>query len=319
MHGQESAVKLCDLSPLSISSKEELEAKVLSSLEGMLAGDAIRAGDRLPSERAAARELKVSRNLVTAAYNRLEERGLIRRLHGKGAFRCQPQNEDDAFSWSGKITSRAHLLDEPVLELLARARRKPIPFPFSAGTPSMECFPLQMYRETVDRVISQSCPAALTVAPTEGQDKLRQYIGQWLNVEPRRVMVTSGVTRPPGVTSGPGVVTKTVERIPACGRSIPWRRQNMLAQAPPAQSTLSAATRPRSVTTPAILPPAISNPRTAHSCSTVTPSARAAFAKAGAAMLGSATPSVGAYMPPIQSCSLPGVSRFACCGLRTWL
>ena len=56
----------------------------------------------------------------------------------------------------------------------------------------MECFPLQLYRETVDRVISQSCPAALTVAPTEGQNKLRQSIGHWLNVEPRRVMVTSG-------------------------------------------------------------------------------------------------------------------------------
>ncbi len=192
MHGQGSVVKLFDLSPLSISSREELESQVLRSLERMMDGDAIRAGDQLPSERAAARELKVSRNLVTAAYNRLEERGLIRRLHGKGAFRCQPQNEGDAFSWSGKISSRAHLLDEPVLELLARARSKPTPYSFSVGTPSMECFPLQLYRETVDRVISKSCPAALTVAPTEGQDELRQSIGQWLNVEPRRVMVTSG-------------------------------------------------------------------------------------------------------------------------------
>src|SRR5579883_1536516 len=58
-------------------------------------------------------------------------------------------------------------------------------------------------------------------------------------------MVKSGVTRPPGVTAGPGVVANTVERMPAWGRSMPCRRQNMLAQAPPAQRTRSAAQRPR--------------------------------------------------------------------------
>ncbi len=45
-------------------------------------------------------------------------------------------------------------------------------------------------------------------------------------------------------------------------------------------------------------------------------------ASAGAAIDGSARPSVGACMPPIQSCSLPGVRRFAAAGvstaLRTW-
>lgn len=46
-------------------------------------------------------------------------------------------------------------------------------------------------------------------------------------------MVKSGVTSPHSVTSGPGVVAKMVERTPACGRSIPCRRQNALDHAPP--------------------------------------------------------------------------------------
>ncbi len=39
-------------------------------------------------------------------------------------------------------------------------------------------------------------------------------------------MVTFGIDRPPGVTSGAGLVAKDVERTPACTRRRLWRRQN---------------------------------------------------------------------------------------------
>lgn len=146
----------------------------------------------LPSERELAGRLKVSRNTVAAAYADLEQQGVIRRIHGKGAFFCSLVEEDNSFSWSGKISRFANALDEPVLELLARRCSDPIKFPLSTGTPSLEIFPKAVYAASLSRVLDNSVPAALAVAPTEGQWALREAIACWLGVPPLHVMITAG-------------------------------------------------------------------------------------------------------------------------------
>jgi hypothetical protein len=111
------------------------------------------------------------------------------------------------------------------------------------------------------------------------------------------------------------VVANTVEWTADCGRSIPCRRQNIEAQAPPAQSTADVRMRPLSVKTPETRPPVVSSPRTAQFWCRETPRRRAASASAGAATAGSARPSFGDTTPPIQSCPLlPGVSSRASSG-----
>ncbi len=179
-------------SPFVIKSDSKLTMQVVRYFDTILASGQISPGFRLPSERSIAATLKVSRNTVTAAYNELEQRGLIRRIRGTGSFRCHPQGAGDSFSWSGKVSSKAHLMDEPILELLARNSCSKVSYPLLGGTPSLDCFPTEAYQETVNRVIREDFPSALAVAPTEGQSRLRRAIGKWINVEPSRVMVTSG-------------------------------------------------------------------------------------------------------------------------------
>src|SRR5450432_1346581 len=169
-----------------------LTPRVVRHFEQILSGGQVKPGDRLPSERTVANDLSISRNTVTAAYNELEQRGLIRRIRGKGAFCCKRMVEGDAFSWSGKISTNAHLLDEPILEMLARSCASNLPHPLSAGTPSLACFPAEDFRASVNRVIDNDFPGALAVAPTEGQSRLRQSIAGWMGVEANRVMITSG-------------------------------------------------------------------------------------------------------------------------------
>ena len=59
---------------------------------------------------------------------------------------------------------------------------------------------------------------------------------------------------PPSVTCGAGAVKNEVERTPACGMSMPWWRQNIEVQAPPATSTALVRIVPFSVTTPETRP-----------------------------------------------------------------
>ena len=83
---------------------------------------------------------------------------------------------------------------------------------------------------------------------------------------------------------------------------MPSWRQNDEAQAPPACTTVRVCTVPASVTTPLTRPPCSSSPRTAHCCTTVPPSLTMAAAAAGAALPGSAVPSVGENTPPFHAC-----------------
>ena len=172
---------------------KRLVARVVDQVVEDIGRGARLPGEKLPSERELATTLKVSRNTVTAAYGELEHRGILRRLRGKGAFICALPSAGESFSWSGKISPLANSMDEPVLELLARnlGTGKTL-YPLSAGTPSLEIFPEEVYRATINRVMDESLNTAIAVAHAEGQWSLRQAVGDWTGVEPQHVMIVAG-------------------------------------------------------------------------------------------------------------------------------
>ena len=167
-------------------------ARVVRTIIADMHSGTLRSTERLPSEREYAAKLYVSRNTVTAAYGVLEQQGAIRRLRGRGAFVCALPTKQESFSWSGKISSRANALDEPVLEILARRCTDGMPYPLSAGTPSLEIFPQDAYAASAGRVVAEQLPSALAVAPTEGQWPLRETIANWVGVPAHHVMITAG-------------------------------------------------------------------------------------------------------------------------------
>ncbi len=182
---------------MSETSTPPIEKRLVSRVVGQVVQEISRgtwrSSEKLPSERDFAALLKISRNTVTAAYGELERQGIIRRLRGKGAFVCALPTSGDSFSWSGKVSTLANSLDEPVLEMLARRLGAgEILYPLSAGTPSLEVFPQEAYRESVDRIMAESLPGALAVSHTEGQWLLRKAIAEWSGVDPYHVMILAG-------------------------------------------------------------------------------------------------------------------------------
>lgn len=177
---------------LNASGSETLLSSVLRHVrEGIRDGQML-PGQLLPSERELATQLQVSRHTVAAAYAQLEQQGVVRRVRGKGAFLCALPENGQSFAWSGKVSRMANLLDEPVLELLARRCAGDIRYPLSAGTPSLDIFPRVAYEDAARRLLVGELGTALAVAAVEGQWALRAAIGEWTGTRPQHILITSG-------------------------------------------------------------------------------------------------------------------------------
>ncbi len=171
---------------------ELLLEQVARDIEQQIAAGELLPGARLPSERALANQLSLSRNTITAAYLALEKRGTIRRVAHRGAFVSPAGPVENPIDWSSRISRQAHLLDEPVLEMLAQSRLPNLRYRLAAGTPALSCFPLAGFRKAVNKVLAEDALLAMAIAPTEGQPRLRRAIGELEQVEASHVLIVAG-------------------------------------------------------------------------------------------------------------------------------
>jgi DNA-binding transcriptional MocR family regulator len=179
--------------PTAVTAKGELLLdQVARDLEQQIALGGLLPGDRLPGERTLASQLGISRNTVSAAYGLLEKRGVIRRVAQRGAFVSPASPGENAVEWSDKVSRQAHLLDEPVLELLARSRLPNLRYRLSAGTPALSSFPLNPFRKAINDVLKKDGVQALAIAPTEGQPRLRRAIAEMEGVESSHILIVAG-------------------------------------------------------------------------------------------------------------------------------
>ncbi len=72
------------------SSSEPISHQVVAQVKRLVVGGQLKSGDRLPSIRQLARQLKVNPTTITRIYGELEHCGLITLRQGQGAFVSQP-------------------------------------------------------------------------------------------------------------------------------------------------------------------------------------------------------------------------------------
>lgn len=89
--------RVADLSDIAIDEASPVPAyyQVYEALRLRMRGQDLPAGTRLPTERALAQEITVSRATVRGALNRLERDGLVRRRQGDGTYVAEPRVEHD--------------------------------------------------------------------------------------------------------------------------------------------------------------------------------------------------------------------------------
>jgi DNA-binding transcriptional regulator YhcF (GntR family) len=100
-------------------SSHPLYSQLLEALESAIERGELTIGTRLPSERALADQLNLSRATVINAYRELEARGLVHSHVGRGTFVCaRPEGNGAPFAWRGKVSRAASLHDNPALRHL---------------------------------------------------------------------------------------------------------------------------------------------------------------------------------------------------------
>lgn len=211
--------------------------KLAGAIEEQIRSGNARIGERLPSERSLAGDLRLSRTTVVAAFQELEARGLVRRQVGRGTYvAASPGEANVAFAWGGKLSeaSRRSVIapkEEAAEELLS----------FGAGIPALQSFMGEL-RGAVGRVVASPNANSLFRFAGDGVPNLAGLIASRMGTERDRVFVSGGTQQAlsliaqslidPGdrvVVDSPGHIGAVDAFRAAGGVPVAWRAPNWSA------------------------------------------------------------------------------------------
>jgi 2-aminoadipate transaminase len=184
-----------DFSKLTLQnvSSQPLYSQLLEVFETAIESGNLAIGTRLPSERALAEQLQVSRTTVISAYRELEARGLIHSHVGRGTFVCAgPEPTSAPFAWRGKVSRAASLHGETPLRMITADGNSANPINFAAGSPAIDIFPVKAWQQLMEQALNQHPEEVLGNGPTHGLPLLRRALAGRFQTKPERILVLAG-------------------------------------------------------------------------------------------------------------------------------
>jgi GntR family transcriptional regulator/MocR family aminotransferase len=181
-----------------------LNRALYACLRGAILDGGLAPDTRLPASRDLARELGLSRNTVTFAYDQLLAEGYVRTRTGSGTFvaRIAP---DSYLQAPRQAMGRAAPAPLPGLSprgerLVANASASPAQWgAFMPGVPDVTRFPYRRYAKITAQLWRKPDPALLTYAYGGGLPQLRVALADHLRVArsvrcaPEQILVTEGI------------------------------------------------------------------------------------------------------------------------------
>ncbi|WP_437327293.1 PLP-dependent aminotransferase family protein [Sorangium sp. So ce381] len=193
------------------ASSAPLHRQVYEAVRGAIVAGRLRSGSKLPSTRALAAQLSLSRNTVLGAYAQLLSEGYLRGRIGSGTYvadappervlLARPSSEPQpAPSLDGAPLSRRGALVAGAASpfLRATAPRGPAGWAFQVGVPAFDAFPAAAWGRLMSRRWDRSWQALLTRCEPQGYAPLRRAITDYLvtargvRCTPDEVIVVSG-------------------------------------------------------------------------------------------------------------------------------
>jgi GntR family transcriptional regulator / MocR family aminotransferase len=156
-------------------------AQLEERLRQLVREGALPAGARMPSSRALAGDLGVSRRLVVEAYAQLHAEGYLLARHGAGTY----------------VADTGRAADGAVPAGAAPAPR----FDFFPGSPDLACFPRALWLRALREVLGGAPPSAFAYPEARGAGELRRALCAYLRrvrgvvAEPSSIVICAGATQ----------------------------------------------------------------------------------------------------------------------------
>ncbi|GAA2796367.1 PLP-dependent aminotransferase family protein [Saccharopolyspora taberi] len=155
-------------------------------------------GSRLPATRVLAAELRVSRGVVTEAYQRLAESGQIA---GRGRAGTVVVAAPASTDRTPAAEAAEPFATEPGEDVFDSLRLAPARIDLSPGVPELAAFPRAAWARAERAVLNELSAADLGYADPRGTAVLRQAVSRWLarnrgvSADPDDVLIVGGVAQ----------------------------------------------------------------------------------------------------------------------------
>jgi len=185
---------------------QTLQEQIYFCIRRSIVNGSIQTDGRLPSTRALAADLGVSRTTVLLAFEQLKAEGYIVPRQGSGIYiaKVLPDSRPDR-----QVVRAVAAVKHPLLSARGRSlaqarapdRRGSIPpRPFRLGTPAVDLFPVRLWSQIARQCVRSLSPNGLDYSSLPGLPRLREAIAEQIRsrgtcCDPQQVLVVAGAQR----------------------------------------------------------------------------------------------------------------------------
>lgn len=180
---------------------EPIYIQIYNRIKDMILTGMLPAGSKLPSSRELSTLLKVARVTVLSSYERLEDRGYVYTINGKGTFVAEMKvNSNDSWTvdWSKNVTElavNAEKLDIMKHELLYKKGM----ISFKSIAPDETLFDISEVKRSFQYLISLEGEKILNYGYARGYKPLLEWLteymsGKGVNISGKSILITNGFT-----------------------------------------------------------------------------------------------------------------------------
>ena len=187
------------------SSGHSLQDQIYLCIRKSIVEGLVQADSRLPSTRALAADLGVSRTTVLLAFEQLKAEGYIVPRPGSGIYIARDLPDSRPALRLVTTATMKHPLLSARGRSLAQARpldrRMPTsPRPFRVGTPAVDMFPVRLWSQIARQCVRSLSPARLDYSRLAGLRRLREAIAEQMRArgtscDPEQVLIVAGAQR----------------------------------------------------------------------------------------------------------------------------
>lgn len=185
---------------------KHLYEQIYEHIREEIKGGKLLSGERLPSTRALAEYLQISRSTVDLAYEQLVSEGYIEAAPHRGFFVCRleelPEGDRKSFDSVEKESGRPKVHENAVVKAHASTMHKAHDIfeglDFSPNGLDMSVFPFSVWKRITKNILTEGNEELFALGEPQGDYDLRQTIGRYLhsargvNCMPEQIVVGAG-------------------------------------------------------------------------------------------------------------------------------